>query len=106
MLDSLILEDAPDAFRFSEIGLSDITKEITKSSSQSRRADEVSQSIWTAALPVITPYLQYIFNASLKEASLPDIWKMSLIVAINKIKGLLLFKVHGKVILSTSKNVY
>ena len=40
-LDSLRLEDAPDAFCFSEIGLSDITKEITKSSSQARGANEV-----------------------------------------------------------------
>ena len=86
-LDSLPLGDPPDAFRFSEISLSDITQEINKSSSQARGADEVPQSICSATLPVIAPYLHYIFNASLREASFPDIWKMSLIVAINKIKS-------------------
>ena len=65
-LDSLLLEDASHAFRFSEIGLSDITKETTMSLSQARGADEVPQSICYAALPVIAPYLQYIFNASLE----------------------------------------
>ena len=68
-LDSLPLEDAPDAFRFSEIGLFDITKEISKPSSQARGADEVPRSICSAALPVIAPYLHCIFNASLREAS-------------------------------------
>ena len=66
-------EDAPDAFHFSEIGLSEITKKITKTSSQGRAADAVPQSICSAALPVIAPYLHYIFNASLREASFPDI---------------------------------
>ena len=45
------------------------------------------QRIYASALPVITPYLKYIFNASSREASFPMIWEMSMIAVINEVKS-------------------
>ena len=75
----------PDGFVFKKVSVNDVILAISHFKSQAKGDDGIPQSVIAKALPVIAPYLNKLFNASLIQGNFPTTWKNSCIMAIKKV---------------------
>jgi hypothetical protein len=73
-----------DPFHFRHVHFEDITKAITKITSQARGEDQIPGSFLKKLMHIITPILYNIFNFSLQYGRFPDLWKKALVRPLAK----------------------
>ena len=78
-------DDCGNKFDFSTVDFEDVGRAVNKSTSQAVGVDDLPQSFIKSALPSIGPALCAVFNKSLSSSTVPDEWKRSLVMALNKV---------------------
>ena len=84
-LSTLTSSNNAECFTFKEFQNSDICEAVNHFSTQARGPDGIPQRVIQLALPFLAPIICKIFNQSLREACLPQLWKKSSVIALNKV---------------------
>ena len=78
--------ESQDSFHFRDTTPSEVLEAIKFTRSQAVGVDGIPQKFISLASDQLSPVLCSIFNRSLSTSSFPEIWKQSIVLALNKIR--------------------